>query len=212
MIRVAICDDHEMVREALAGVIAHEEGIEVVGAVDTMATTMDLVDKEDPDVLVVDVRLQNESGLDVARSVIAKHPKIKIVVLTSFNSDEALVQAYELGASAFILKAGSADVLVRTIRDAAAGLRLINSAEVRAAAGELEKKGIGLIRELDANDRQIAKLISLGYSDKQIAETVFLGLQTVRNRVSRLLSRFDKENRTQLALFFAEYQAEMTDN
>lgn len=212
MIRVAICDDHEMVREALAGVIAHEEGIEVVGATDTMATTMDLVDMEDPDVLVVDVRLQNESGLDVARSVIAKHPKIKIVVLTSFNSDEALVQAYELGASAFILKAGSADVLVRTIRDAAAGLRLINSAEVRAAAGELEKKGIGLIRELDANDRQIAKLISLGYSDKQIAETVFLGLQTVRNRVSRLLSRFDKENRTQLALFFAEYQAEMTDN
>ena len=212
MIRVAICDDHEMVREALAGVIAHEEGIEVVGATDTMATTMDLVDMEDPDVLVVDVRLQNESGLDVARSVIAKHPKIKIVVLTSFNSDEALVQAYELGASAFILKAGSADVLVRTIRDAAAGLRLINSAEVRAAAGELEKKGIGLIRELDANDRQIAKLISLGYSDNQIAETVFLGLQTVRNRVSRLLSRFDKENRTQLALFFAEYQAEMTDN
>ena len=212
MIRVAICDDHEMVREALAGVIAHEEGIEVVGATDTMATTMDLVDMEDPDVLVIDVRLQNESGLDVARSVIAKHPKIKIVVLTSFNSDEALVQAYELGASAFILKAGSADVLVRTIRDAAAGLRLINSAEVRAAAGELEKKGIGLIRELDANDRQIAKLISLGYSDKQIAETVFLGLQTVRNRVSRLLSRFDKENRTQLALFFAEYQAEMTDN
>jgi DNA-binding NarL/FixJ family response regulator len=177
-----------------------------------MDTTMDLVDKTEPDILVVDVRLENESGLDVARSVVAKHPKTKIVVLTSFNSDEALVQAYELGASAFILKAGSADVLVRTIRDAAAGLRLINPAEVRAAARELDKKGIGIIRELDANDRQIARLISLGYSDKQIAETVFLGLQTVRNRVSRLLSRFNKENRTQLALFFAEYQAEMDDN
>ena len=212
MIRVAICDDHEMVREALAGVIALEQGIEVVGATSTMDTTMDLVDKTEPDILVVDVRLENESGLDVARSVVAKHPKTKIVVLTSFNSDEALVQAYELGASAFILKAGSADVLVRTIRDAAAGLRLINPAEVRAAAGELDKKGIGIIRELDANDRQIARLISLGYSDKQIAETVFLGLQTVRNRVSRLLSRFNKENRTQLALFFAEYQAEMDDN
>ncbi|MEI8287143.1 MAG: response regulator transcription factor [Actinomycetes bacterium] len=211
MIRVAICDDHEMVREALAGVIALEQGIEVVGATSTMDTTMDLVDKTEPDILVVDVRLENESGLDVARSVVAKHPKTKIVVLTSFNSDEALVQAYELGASAFILKAGSADVLVRTIRDAAAGLRLINPAEVRAAAGELDKKGIGIIRELDANDRQIARLISLGYSDKQIAETVFLGLQTVRNRVSRLLSRFNKENRTQLALFFAEYQAEMDD-
>lgn len=212
MIRVAICDDHEMVRDALAGVIGHEEDIEVVGVTDSLDSTVTLVDQTEPDLLVVDVRLQNESGLDVARAVVAKHPKIKIVVLTSFNSNEALVQAYELGASAFILKAGSADALVRTIRDAAAGLRLINPAEVRAAASELEKKGIGLIRELDANDRHIAKLIALGYSDKQIAETVYLGLQTVRNRVSRLLTKFDKENRTQLALFFAEYQAEMNES
>lgn len=212
MIRVAICDDHEMVRDALAGVISLEEGIEVVGVTDSLQSTLNLIDQTTPDILVVDVRLQQESGLDVARSVVAKHPKTKIVVLTSFNSNEALVQAYELGASAFTLKAGSADGLIRTIRDVAAGLRLINPAEVRAAAHELEKKGIGLIRDLDANDRQIAQLISLGYSDKQIAETVFLGLQTVRNRVSRLLSRFDKENRTQLALFFAEYQAEMVDN
>lgn len=211
MIRVAICDDHEMVREALAGVIAREEGIEVVGATDTMVATVSLVEATLPDVLVVDVRLRDESGLDVARAVVAKHPKIKIVVLTSFNSDEALVQAYELGASAFIMKSGSAEALVRTIKDAAAGLRLINPAEVRAAAAELDKRGIGIIRELDANDRQIAKLIAMGYSDKQIAETVFLGLQTVRNRVSRLLSRFHKENRTQLALLFAEYQSEFNE-
>ena len=211
MIRVAICDDHEMVREALAGVIAREEGIEVVGATDTLESTMGLIDATLPDVLVVDVRLREESGLDVARAVIAKHPKTKIVVLTSFNSDEALVQAYELGASAFIMKSGSAEALVRTIKDADAGLRLINPAEVRTAAAELDKKGIGIIRDLDANDRQIARLIAMGYSDKQIAETVYLGLQTVRNRVSRLLSRFGKENRTQLALLFAEYQSEFQD-
>ena len=211
MIRVAICDDHEMVREALAGVIAREEGIEVVGATDTMETTLGLVEATQPNVLVVDVRLRGESGLDVARAVVAKRPSTKIVVLTSFNSDEALVQAYELGASAFIMKSGSAEALVRTIKDADAGLRLINPAEVRAAAAELDKRGIGLIRDLDANDRQIARLIAMGYSDKQIAESVFLGLQTVRNRVSRLLSRFQKENRTQLALLFAGYQSEFTD-
>ena len=211
MIRVAICDDHEMVREALAGVIAREEGIQVVGATDSLESTMGLIESTEPDVLVVDVRLREESGLDVARAVIAKYPKTKIVVLTSFNSHEALVQAYELGASAFIMKSGSAEALVRTIKDADAGLRLINPAEVRAAAAELDKKGIGIIRDLDANDRQIARLIAMGYSDKQIAETVYLGLQTVRNRVSRLLSRFGKENRTQLALLFAEYQSEFND-
>lgn len=159
----------------------------------------------------MDVRLNGDSGLDVARSVVATHPDVKVVMLTSFNSDEALVSANELGASAFLLKSGSSDALVQTIKDVASGMRLINPAEVRVASETLEKSGMGILRKLDANDRHIARLIALGYSDKQIAETVYLGLQTVRNRVSRMLSRFNKENRTQLALFFSEYQSELVE-
>ena len=212
MTNVAICDDHEMVREALASVIGRDEGLEVVGVSDSLATSRDLLAHGHPDVFVIDVRLDGESGLDVARMVRAEHPETKVVMLTSFNNDEALVSAYELGASAFVLKTGSADALVRTVKDVASGMRLINPTEVRNASASLDKKGIGIIRKLDANDRHIARLIALGYSDKQIAETVFLGLQTVRNRVSRMLSRFGKENRTQLALFFSEYQSEISEN
>ncbi len=211
MITVAICDDHEMVRQALADVISHEDDVNVIGVSDSLVTTRQVIENEVPEILVMDVRLNGESGLDVARFVVADHPEIKIIMLTSFDSDEALVSAYELGASAFLLKTGSADGLVRTIRDVASGLRLINPAEVRSAAETLEKRGLGVLRKLDANDRHIARLIALGYSDKQIAETVYLGLQTVRNRVSRMLSRFNKENRTQLALFFSEYHAEISD-
>ena len=211
MTSVAICDDHVMVREALASVFNQEEGLHVVGISDSISSTRDLLSHEVPDVLIVDVRLDGESGLDVAKMVIAEHPQVKVVVLTSFNSDEALVTAYELGASAFVLKTGSSDDLIQTIRDVASGMRLINAAEVRSASELLEKRGLGLIRKLDANDRHIARLIAMGYSDKQIAETVYLGLQTVRNRVSRMLSRFDKENRTQLALFFSEYQGEISE-
>jgi DNA-binding NarL/FixJ family response regulator len=211
MTSVAICDDHVMVREALASVFNQEEGLHVVGISDSISSTRDLLSHEVPDVLIVDVRLDGESGLDVAKMVIAEHPQVKVVVLTSFNSDEALVTAYELGASAFVLKTGSSDDLIQTIRDVASGMRLIDAAEVRSASESLEKRGLGLIRKLDANDRHIARLIAMGYSDKQIAETVYLGLQTVRNRVSRMLSRFDKENRTQLALFFSEYQGEISE-
>lgn len=211
MIRVAICDDHVMVREALASVIEHEDGVHIVGIADSLASSNALIETEVPDVLVMDVRLDGESGLDVARSVVANYPDVKIVMLTSFNSDEALVSAYELGASAFVLKSGSSDALVQTIRDVASGMRLINPAEVRVASETLEKRGMGILRKLDANDRHIARLIALGYSDKQIAETVYLGLQTVRNRVSRMLSRFNKDNRTQLALFFSEYQSELAE-
>lgn len=211
MIRVAICDDHVMVREALAQVIEHEDDVHVVGIADSLNSVNELIEKEVPEVLVMDVRLKGESGLDAARSVVAEHPDVKVIMLTSFDSDEALVSAYELGASAFVLKSGSSDALVQTIRDVASGMRLINPAEVRTASESLEKRGLGILRRLDANDRHIARLIALGYSDKQIAETVYLGLQTVRNRVSRMLSRFNKENRTQLALFFSEYQAELAD-
>lgn len=211
MIRVAICDDHVMVREALASVIESEQDVHIVGITDSLESTNQLIETEVPEVLVMDVRLNGESGLDVARSVVASHPDVKVVMLTSFNSDEALVSAYELGASAFLLKSGSSDALVQTIKDVASGMRLINPAEVRVASETLEKRGMGVLRKLDANDRHIARLIALGYSDKQIAETVYLGLQTVRNRVSRMLSRFDKENRTQLALFFSEYQSELAE-
>jgi DNA-binding NarL/FixJ family response regulator len=211
MIRVAICDDHVMVREALASVIEHEEDVRIVGISDSLESTNELIASEVPEVLVMDVRLNGESGLDVARSVVANHPDVKVVMLTSFNSDEALVSAYELGASAFLLKSGSSDALVQTIKDVASGMRLINPAEVRVASETLEKRGMGVLRKLDANDRHIARLIALGYSDKQIAETVYLGLQTVRNRVSRMLSRFNKDNRTQLALFFSEYQSELAE-
>ena len=211
MIRVVICDDHEMVREALSSVLNLEDDISVVGMSDSLVTTRSAIDAAVPDVLVVDVRLQGESGLDIARMVRSDYANVRIIVLTSFKSDEALVEASEIGASAFLIKTGSADELIRVIREIAGGKKLIDAAEVQAAIDSLEKKGLSIVRGLDSNDRQIARLISLGYSDKQIAETVFLGLQTVRNRVSRLLTRFEKENRTQLALFFAAYHSDITD-
>lgn len=209
MIRVAVCDDHAMVREALANVIGVDPNIEVVGTTDSAAATLALLDAYSVDVLVLDVRLNGESGLELARKVIASYPGVRVVVLTSFASEGLLVEAYELGASAFLLKTGDASGLVSAIRDVAAGRRLINAAEVRAASVAIERNGVGAIRKLDANDRMIATLIAQGYSDKQIAESVFLGLQTVRNRVSRMLSRFDKQNRTQLALMFAQHELEL---
>ncbi len=209
MIRVAVCDDHAMVREALANVIGVDPNIEVVGTTDSAAATLALLDAYTVDVLVLDVRLNGESGLELARRVIASYPGVRVVVLTSYASEGLLVEAYELGASAFLLKSGDASGLVSAIRDVAAGRRLINPAEVRAASVVMERNGIGAIRKLDANDRMIASLIARGYSDKQIAESVFLGLQTVRNRVSRMLSRFDKQNRTQLALMFAQHELEL---
>ena len=168
-----------------------------------------MLDSYAVDVVVLDVRLGEESGLDLARRIVATHPGVRIIMLSSFRSDGLLVEAHETGAGAYLLKTGDTAALVSAIRDVAAGRKLITPADLRAATNNLEKTGVGAIRRLDANDRMIAELIARGYSDKQIAESVFLGLQTVRNRVSRMLSRFDKENRTQLALLFNEHALEL---
>ena len=207
-IRVAMCDDHAMVRSALAMVLDREPDIEIVGAVATGPELLSLVATTKPEVVILDVRLQDESGVELAQRVRVDFPDAKIVMLTSFESDSALISSFEVGAAAYLLKTGNADELVSAIRGAAMGLCLINPVAVRDALARIRANGVSLIDKLDETDRQILRLLADGQSDKQIAESVFLSVQTVRNRVSRLLNRFGKENRTQLAVFVARVLAE----
>jgi hypothetical protein len=207
-IRVAMCDDHAMVRNALAMVLDREPDIEVVGAVATGSELLDLVGTSKPEVVILDVRLQDASGLELAQRVRVDFPDARIVMLTSFESDSALVSSFEAGAAAFLLKTGNSEELVSAVRGAAMGLCLINPVAVRDALARIRSNGASLIDRLDETDRQILRLLADGMSDKQIAESVFLSVQTVRNRVSRLLNRFGKENRTQLAVFVARVFSE----
>ena len=202
-IRVAMCDDHDMVRNALAMVLDRESDIEIVAAVATGPDLLDLVKQKEVDVAILDVRLKDESGVELAQRLRVDHPDCKIVMLTSFESDAALISSFEVGASAFLLKTGNAAELVSAVRSAAMGLRLINPMAVRDALTRIRANGAALIEKLDDTDRRILRLIADGRSDKQIAESVHLNVQTVRNRVSRLLNQFGKENRTQLAVFIA---------
>lgn len=207
-ITVAMCDDHAMVRSALAMVLDREPDIEIVGAVATGPELLALLASTKPEVVILDVRLQDESGVELAQRVRVDFPDAKIVMLTSFESDSALISSFEVGAAAYLLKTGNAEELVSAIRGAAMGLCLINPVAVRDALARIRANGVSLIDKLDETDRQILRLLADGQSDKQIAESVFLSVQTVRNRVSRLLNRFGKENRTQLAVFVARVLAE----
>lgn len=208
-ISIVLCDDHDMVRDALARVLDQQAELSVVGTARDIRQALDVVATSKPDVAVVDIRLEGESGIHLAQTIRAEHPDCKVVMLTSFSSDTALVAAYELGASAFLLKSGNADELIESIKDAAAGVKRINPAEVRNAARRMEEIGVSALRECDAVDKQILKLLAEGRSDHQISNDVFLSLQTVRNRVSRLLTRFGKDNRTQLALMVSHLADEL---
>ena len=202
-IRLVLCDDHDMVREALALFLSKEKNIEVVGSAATEESLLELVKSSNPDIVLLDVRLGSESGVNILRKLREGNTGQNVIMLTTFESDLALVDAYEAGAAAFLLKSAHVQNMLSTIRDVADGRRPFDVVEVRAAMARLEATGMSVLRTLDDTDRAILRELAKGSSDQQIAAVVFLSVQTVRNKVSRLLRRFDRENRTQIAVFLA---------
>jgi DNA-binding NarL/FixJ family response regulator len=200
---VLICDDHGMVREALARMLGANDDIEVVASTSSVDETMEVLPEVKPDVAVLDVRLGDGNGTVLARWISQTTPGTKVIMLTSFSSDEAMVHSYMAGASAFLLKNSSANVLIERIRDVNAGMAFIDPVEARAAMTRLDRSGALRLSQLDATDRSIVDLIAEGLSDKEISQRIHLSPQTVRNRVSRILTVLGKTNRTQVAVMVA---------
>jgi two-component system response regulator DevR len=154
---------------------------------------------------VIDVRLEGESGLDIVHWIRDHKPETKIVLLTNFRSDELILEAGALGVSAVLDKSIRPLDLARTVRDIVAGRNLGLGEAVREAQSRLQQRGMLQMQNLGQVDREIMSLIGRGMTDREIATRVYLSPQTVRNRVSRLLTTLGRENRTQLALMVNEY-------
>lgn len=204
-IRVLICDDHEMVREALASVLNNEDDIDVLLTTHSVSSTISMLEQNPDtiDVAVLDVRLGDGTGHDITQWIKTHASSINVVLLTSFLEDEILVDGYTSKASAIVLKGAPSAELVQSIRDAAAGLQLINPTQVRVAAKRLNSVPLNALSVLDATDREIAHLVAQGLTDKDIAATLHFSVQTVKNRISKILSRIGVANRTQLAVLVA---------
>ena len=202
-IRVLICDDHDMVRDALAAVIEREPDLEPITCRGTADDAITALERHPIDVAVLDVHLDHGTGIDVARWIRANQPQCRSLILTSFPSDQVIVDTYEAGASALVLKGSPAHHLVESIRDTHAGLRLLDSLTARAARQRLGIAPSLQMDDLDQVDRAILDMLADGSTDREIADEVHLNVQTIRNRVSRLLTKFGKANRTQLAVMIA---------
>lgn len=204
-IRVLICDDHEMVREALAAVLNNEDDVSVSMTTNSVASTISSL-QNDPtavDVAVLDVRLGDGTGHDVTQWIKSHCPDINVVLLTSFLEDDVLIQGYTSKASAIVLKGAPTSELVKAIRDVAAGLQLINPVEVRAASKRVNSIPSNVLSTLSDTDREIALLVAQGLTDKDIAAAIHFSVQTVKNRVSKILTQIGAANRTQLAVLVA---------
>lgn len=205
MVSVLVCDDHQMVRDALTAIFEHDGDFEVEGSVADFGSAVSMLSSKDVQVAVVDVRLGDESGLDVVHWIRDHRPDTKIVLLTNFSSDELVVEASSLGVSAVLDKSIRPHELARVVREVVSDRWVGMGEAVRDAQSRLQQKGILQMQNLGQVDREIMSLIGKGMTDRDIATRVYLSPQTVRNRVSRLLTTLGRENRTQLALMVNDY-------
>jgi DNA-binding NarL/FixJ family response regulator len=202
--RVFLVDDHELVRRGIAGIIDAERDLEVVGESSTVQQTMGRVSATKPDVVVLDVRLPDGSGVDLCRRILSEHPEMRCIMLTAFDDDKASVAAVLAGASGYVLKDIRGQKLVDGIRTVAAGRTLMTRAVNEKVIGRL--KGSPTPDngpDLTLRERQVLKLIAEGLTNRQIGEQLELAEKTVKNYVSGLLAKLGMERRTQAAVYGA---------
>jgi DNA-binding NarL/FixJ family response regulator len=205
--RVYLLDDHELVRRGLHDLLSAEPDIEIVGesgsAVRATAEIIDLV----PDVAVLDGRLPDGSGIEVCRDVRAADPRIRAVILTSYDDDDALFAAIMAGADGYVLKQIAGTDLVDGIRSVAAGRSLIDPALVSRVVQRLREPQRDPQAEklalLTDREQRILELITDGLTNRQIGQELFLAEKTVKNYVSSLLAKLGMERRTQAAVLGA---------
>lgn len=205
MVSVLVCDDQELVRDALRVVLSEDDQIEVREAASGVSDAVSALDADGVDVAVIDVRLAEESGLFLADWIRDHRPSTKIILISVRVTDELFVEAAALGVAAVVDKSVGVVELSRIVREVSAGRNLLTRDVARAAQSRLETRGFARLANLGDVDRDIMSLIAQGLSDREIASKVYLSPQTVRNRVSRLLTNLGRENRTQLALMVAEF-------
>lgn len=202
-VRVFLLDDHEIVRRGVADVLDAEDDLEVVGEHGSAAGALAAVGACNPDVAVLDVRLGDGNGIEVCRDIRAAHPDVACLMLTSFGDDQALLDAALAGAAGYVLKQIRSNDLIDSIRKVAAGVQLLDNAEVRVRMRRLAETEEGVLSTLTPQEHKIFELIGEGLSNRQIADEMYLAEKTVKNYASNLFSKLGISRRTQAAALAA---------
>lgn len=209
-IRIVLIDDHEVVRAGIKAMIDAQDDLEVVGEADTAEDGVRRVGYDEPDVVVLDVRLPDGSGVEVCRDIRTRFPDVKVLMLTSFADEEALLAAVLAGASGYVLKRVKGSDLVNDIRRVGAGESLLDPEMTEKLFERLRSgpKSDPLLARLSDQEREIVTHIAEGKTNKQIADDMFLAEKTVKNYVSNLLAKMGMSRRSEAAAYVARLDAE----
>lgn len=206
--RVLLVDDHEVVRRGLAAMLSAHDDIEVVGEAGSGEEALRRVGMDDPDVVVMDVRMPEQSGIEACRDVRAAFPDVKVLMLTSYADEEALMASIMAGASGYVLKRVKGHELIEDIRKVAGGESLLDPTMVERLFDRLRHgaKEDPKLSQLTDQERVIVGHIADGLTNRQIAEEMFLAEKTVKNYVSTVLAKMGMSNRSEAAAYVARLE------
>jgi|SRR5579859_196901 len=207
-LRLLVTDDHEVVRQGLVALLDRREGFEVVAQAGTVAEAIAQAARFQPDVVVMDVRLPDGSGIEACREIRAARPETRVVMLTSYPDEDAVLSAIIAGASGYLLKQIRGRDLVSALESVGRGESLLDPAvteKVLQRVRQMASGGTDDLGGLTAQERRILLHVAEGKTNKEIAGEVFLSDKTVKNYVSSILSKLNLQRRTQAAAFVAKH-------
>jgi DNA-binding NarL/FixJ family response regulator len=208
LLKVLIVDDHDIVRKGLATLLSRQEDMVVMGEAGTAAEAVEKACELSPDVVVLDIRLPDESGIEACRDIRAQNPDVKVLMLTSYSDEEAVMGSIMAGASGYLLKEIRSQEIVEAIRRVGMGLSLLDPA-VTARVLERVRRGQQQdpLAQLTEQEQLILDHITEGRTNKEIAREVNLSDKTVKNYVSNILGKLEMSRRSQAAAYMADRRA-----
>ncbi|MFV0309830.1 MAG: response regulator [Desertimonas sp.] len=206
-VTVFLLDDHEIVRRGVRDLLESESDVRVVGEAATEDEAVRRIPAVDPDVAILDVRLQEGDGISACREIRSRHPRTACLMLTSFADDEALLHAVMAGAAGYVLKQIRSSELVDAVRRVAAGEQLLDSAVTEQVVDRLRKPPAEdeLIARLSTQEREVLRHLAEGLTNRQIADRMFLAEKTIKNYVTAVLAKMGMSRRTEAAVHAARH-------
>jgi two-component system, NarL family, response regulator DevR len=214
-LRLLVVDDHEVVRQGLVALLERRPGFQVVAEAGTVAEAVEQADRFEPDIVVMDVRLPDGSGIEACREIRAHRPATRVLMLTSFPDEEAVLSAIVAGASGYLLTQIRARDLVAALEAVGRGESLLDPAVTEKVLERVRRIATGgqddELAGLTSQERKILALVAEGKTNKEIAADVFLSDKTVKNYVSSILSKLNLERRAQAAAFVARHRLDRSE-
>jgi two-component system response regulator DevR len=209
-LRLLVVDDHELVRQGLIALLDRREHFQVVAEAGTAAEAVEMARKFEPDLVVMDVRLPDGSGIEACREIRQEFPNTRVVILTSYPDEEAVLSAIIAGASGYLLKQIRSRDLVSALESVGRGESLLDPAVTEKVLDRVRRIATGTytdeMAQLTQQEQKILLLVAEGKTNKEIAAEVFLSDKTVKNYVSSILSKLNLERRAQAAAFVARHR------